>query len=81
MTKVISRLGDTMLGALLGKAEEAGACVPEQGQYCGTCAASNGYCSGGVYFRYWRKAYYNCNGVCVTSTARDICYTAKAGTC
>ncbi len=80
MTKVISRLGDTMLGTLLGR-EEAGACVPENGQSCGVCLASNGYCSGGVYFRYWRKAYYNCNGTCVTSTSRAICYTKKAGTC
>jgi hypothetical protein len=79
MTKVLSRFGDTMLGALLGK-EEAGACVPENGTSCG-CAASNGYCSSGVYFRYWRQATYNCTGSCVTSTSKAVCYVKKAGLC
>jgi hypothetical protein len=79
MTKVITRVGDAMLAKLLGR-EEAGACVPESGKIC-SCVASNGYCSGGSYFRYWRQGYYNCNGVCATNTSRSICYVKKVGAC
>lgn len=78
MTKVMTRLGDTMLGALLGK-EEAGACVPEHGQSC--CAVSNGYCSGGNYFRYYRRSSYSCTGGCSVSTSDPVCYTKKVGIC
>ncbi len=78
MTKVIGRFGDMMLGALLGR-DEAGACVPENGQYCG-CRPSNGYCgSDGHWYVYYRRAYYNCNGACVTTTSRPLCYTQRTG--
>ncbi|GAA1378213.1 hypothetical protein [Catellatospora chokoriensis] len=79
MTRAITRVGDAMLAKLLGS-EQAGACVPEQGQAC-TCVASNGYCSGGSYFRYYRQGYISCTGACTTSTSRPICYTKKVGVC
>ncbi|MEO3746483.1 hypothetical protein [Plantactinospora sp. B5E13] len=79
MTRIITRVGDAVLGKVLGRTE-AGACVPENGQAC-ACVASNGYCSGGVYFRYYRQGYFNCNGACVTSTSRSVCYVKKAGVC
>ncbi|SBT43468.1 hypothetical protein [Micromonospora auratinigra] len=79
MTRILTRVGDTLLGAVLGR-EEAGACVPENGQKC-SCVASNGYCSSGTYFRYYRQGYYNCYGSCVTSTSRPVCYVQKAGVC
>jgi hypothetical protein len=79
MTRIINRVGDAMLAKVLGR-EEAGACVPENGQAC-SCVASDGYCSGGVYFRRYRQGYYNCNGACVTSTSRSLCYVKKAGVC
>ncbi|MFC0032658.1 hypothetical protein ACFFMM_24355 [Micromonospora chaiyaphumensis] len=79
MTRIINRVGDAMLARVLGR-EEAGACVPENGQAC-ACVASDGYCSGGVYFRRYRQGYYNCTGACVTSTSRSLCYVKKAGVC
>jgi hypothetical protein len=57
MKKIISRLSDRALSALLHE-ETAGACVPEHGQTCvlGHCA-SNGWW-------YQCKSTFTCNGVC-----------------
>lgn len=78
MTKIINRVGDAVLSKVLGR-EVAGACVPEHGQSC--CAASNGYCSGGTYFRYYRRSTLSCTGVCSVTTSSPICYTKKVGVC
>lgn len=72
MTRIVNRVGDAMLRKLLGS-ETAGACVPENGTYCGCIKASDGYCSGGRWVYYKRKGYYNCYGSCVTSTSRPVC--------
>ncbi|MFC7550089.1 hypothetical protein [Plantactinospora sp. GCM10030261] len=75
MTTLFRRLGDRALGLFLDDVE-AGACVPEHGDYCG-CKPSGGYCSGGIWYRYYRRATFNCSGSCVTSSSASICYTER----
>jgi hypothetical protein len=67
MTRVITGLGDRMLGALL-RTTEAGACIPEHGQSCGTVPCSGGYCgSDGRWFQKYCTAKFNCYGNCLST--------------
>ncbi len=67
MTRVITGLGDRMLGALLRTAE-AGACIPENGQSCGTVPCSGGYCGAdGRWYQKYCTAKYNCYGNCLST--------------
>ncbi|WP_027346326.1 hypothetical protein [Hamadaea tsunoensis] len=76
MTK-LAHLGDRMLGLLL-REERAGACVPENGQACSVCVKVDGYCSGGYWYWRYRKAHYNCNGVCVSDSSKALCYSQRS---
>ncbi|WP_157640928.1 hypothetical protein [Longispora albida] len=63
MTRLMTRLGDRLLGRLL-PSSTAGACVPSHGDYCGC------YCYP-IKVGYWvcRKAYQNCGGYCTADGA------------
>jgi hypothetical protein len=63
MKKIISRLSDKALSALL-REETAGACVPEHGQYC-----SKGYCASNGWW-YACSSTYSCTGSCSCTPAR-----------
>lgn len=63
MKKIISRLSDRALSALLHE-ETAGACVPEHGQTC-----QPGYCASNGWW-YSCKSTYTCTGSCPCTPAR-----------
>jgi hypothetical protein len=56
MRSRLARLGDAMLACVL-PAEEAGACIPENGQKC--------YCGSPCGTDYCTQYYFNCTGTCV----------------
>ncbi len=58
MARFTARAGDRLLGVFLGKAD-AGACVPEHGQYC--------RCGGHCVYRY------DCYGACKYSAPCNPC--------
>jgi len=78
VTQTLTRLGDRMLSIVL-RTEDAGACVPEYGQPCGSCRqGGTGYCGsdGHWYWRYYRGRY-TCTGACSGSSV--YCYSRRSG--
>jgi hypothetical protein len=83
MTKLITRVGDRVLGALLAT-REAGACVPEMGQWCACITDTSrqpgtGYCRSDhrwVYFQFDYKL--DCYGRC-TRKQNTVCGHAESG--
>ena len=74
MTKVMTRIGDKVLGSLLRK-EEAGACTSCPG-VCGYKYAT--VCNSGAKYRIRCKQYYTCDCGCQVSTCD---YTDYLGSC
>ncbi len=67
MTKTLNRFGDRLLAALL-TTTEAGACVPEHGDWCGCYKYSCSCVDNNVQRCYYRYKLVNCYGSCAWSS-------------